>query len=418
MSCHEIEKELSAYLDGELPPKEADRVREHIAKCPACARELERLRRVIETMRELPAVPAPKGLKEKILDELVASETGREKPAGASRMRMLWPTAAAVAVAALLAWYGGLFRSRGVERAAAPTREVARLERPASDAALKDEDAGESAGRAAKMGAYRAPAKGVLKEKTPTIGAMVERGKAPPTAKLKVVTGKGVASKGGVDKGGEGIGAANGLKLSETALKKAPAGARAAKAGSRIVLARPFTGGTWELLSADPAATRARVTGIVKQVGLRVVAPPERRVAEFMQRRAAGPSPMVIEVTGEQWAKLVAALKKVKLTPVRELRATQVARQLERRETGDKLRGLHGSRPDKREKASFDLKTESLQTKASPAGEQRVRARLSAPRQRVERFRVRLLFRPANAAAVQSPARPHMGGEAETERAK
>lgn len=37
---------LSPYVDGELPPAEADRVRGHAVACPACAAELDGLRAV------------------------------------------------------------------------------------------------------------------------------------------------------------------------------------------------------------------------------------------------------------------------------------------------------------------------------------------------------------------------------------
>jgi len=400
MSCHEIEKELSAYLDGELSPKEAVRVRGHVAQCPACARELERLRRVITAVRELPEVPAPEGLKQKILDELAAGERVRRKPAGVSRLRMLWPTAAAVAIAALLAWYGGLFRPREARRAAAPTTEVARLARPTHEKALRDDLRAESAGRTAKKGAYRGAERRGTHETTPTLGAMAERGKAPPAARPKAVTGKGPTPA---------------FKLSEKGLSEAPALAGEGKAGGARALQWAFTGGAWELVSADPAAARARVAAIVKQAGLRVVAPPERYDAEVMQRRAAGPSPMVIELTSEQWAKLLAELKKAHLTPVRKSSATQLARHPRRRETADKLRGLRERRADKKEKASFDLKRENVPTQAAPAGEERVRKSVSASRQQVERFRVRLFFRPANVPAVKSPAGPRTEGEAETE---
>jgi anti-sigma factor RsiW len=35
---------IGAYVDGEVPPDERERLDRHVAACPACARELERLR--------------------------------------------------------------------------------------------------------------------------------------------------------------------------------------------------------------------------------------------------------------------------------------------------------------------------------------------------------------------------------------
>jgi len=36
IDCHGIMKRLWEYLDGELPPDEADRIRDHLAMCARC----------------------------------------------------------------------------------------------------------------------------------------------------------------------------------------------------------------------------------------------------------------------------------------------------------------------------------------------------------------------------------------------
>jgi anti-sigma factor RsiW len=41
MNCNKIQKNLSAYLDGELSPREADAVRDHVHGCAACAEILK-----------------------------------------------------------------------------------------------------------------------------------------------------------------------------------------------------------------------------------------------------------------------------------------------------------------------------------------------------------------------------------------
>jgi anti-sigma factor RsiW len=50
---------LELYLDGELPPAEAGEVREHIARCPACAAELRLAQALQGGLRELPELDAP-----------------------------------------------------------------------------------------------------------------------------------------------------------------------------------------------------------------------------------------------------------------------------------------------------------------------------------------------------------------------
>ena len=47
---------LSAYLDGELEPRERARVEEHVHWCPDCRTLLESLRRVVEGLMGLRVV--------------------------------------------------------------------------------------------------------------------------------------------------------------------------------------------------------------------------------------------------------------------------------------------------------------------------------------------------------------------------
>ena len=59
-SEHQRVKELlSAYLDGELSPKEADLVERHLRECAYCAQDLESLRQTVSLVRQLPVVSPP-----------------------------------------------------------------------------------------------------------------------------------------------------------------------------------------------------------------------------------------------------------------------------------------------------------------------------------------------------------------------
>lgn len=53
-------EDLSAYLDGQLPEQRRRRLEEHLAGCPACERELDGLRSVIEAVKSLPQAPVPR----------------------------------------------------------------------------------------------------------------------------------------------------------------------------------------------------------------------------------------------------------------------------------------------------------------------------------------------------------------------
>jgi len=55
-----IEEMLSAYLDGELSPKEQARVQKHLAQCAHCARNLHTLHQTVALLGQLPPVAVPR----------------------------------------------------------------------------------------------------------------------------------------------------------------------------------------------------------------------------------------------------------------------------------------------------------------------------------------------------------------------
>ncbi|MBI2955851.1 MAG: zf-HC2 domain-containing protein [Acidobacteria bacterium] len=61
MREHETAREkLAALLAGALTPTEEEAVRAHAAQCPACLRELEGWRRLLEALKAMPeTLPAP-----------------------------------------------------------------------------------------------------------------------------------------------------------------------------------------------------------------------------------------------------------------------------------------------------------------------------------------------------------------------
>jgi anti-sigma factor RsiW len=50
---------MNAYLDGELAPHEAERLREHLSACPRCAEALEELKRLNHALLSLEGMEAP-----------------------------------------------------------------------------------------------------------------------------------------------------------------------------------------------------------------------------------------------------------------------------------------------------------------------------------------------------------------------
>ena len=62
-SAHPTTEELSALLDGESPPAEADAVRSHVETCAECRAELDQLRTTVALLRALPAAAPPRSFR-------------------------------------------------------------------------------------------------------------------------------------------------------------------------------------------------------------------------------------------------------------------------------------------------------------------------------------------------------------------
>jgi anti-sigma factor RsiW len=69
MKCSEVQENLSAWLDGEVPEGLHRRLADHLAGCPACRAELEVLERLDAALGGL-EVPGPQGLAAKVIRRL------------------------------------------------------------------------------------------------------------------------------------------------------------------------------------------------------------------------------------------------------------------------------------------------------------------------------------------------------------
>jgi anti-sigma factor RsiW len=65
MKCNEVQENLSAWLDSEVPEGLHQRLAYHLAGCPACQAELEVLERLDVALAGL-EVPVPQGLAAKV----------------------------------------------------------------------------------------------------------------------------------------------------------------------------------------------------------------------------------------------------------------------------------------------------------------------------------------------------------------
>lgn len=75
MECVDIKDVFSAYLDGDLPDEDRERISQHLLQCPLCAGEERALRETISLLGALPPLAAPPELLEGVHRGI-----GREAP--------------------------------------------------------------------------------------------------------------------------------------------------------------------------------------------------------------------------------------------------------------------------------------------------------------------------------------------------
>jgi len=112
--CWMVRGDLTAWVDGELSARRAERVRRHLASCSACAAEAEGLRDVIAQQRRLltrlAAVEVSPTLSRRLLREIA-----QESAAPRGWLWLFRPVAVAAATAAV--GVVGLFTIAGGPRA-------------------------------------------------------------------------------------------------------------------------------------------------------------------------------------------------------------------------------------------------------------------------------------------------------------
>ena len=127
------EEELSAFLDGRLSTVESGRLEEHLASCEPCRRHLNELRAVVEGLRALPPVPAPRSfaLRPEQVEATRTPVAWAFGPAGAAAAALLLFVALLGADLATLRG-GGVAQDGAIQMAA---EEAAEVEQPALGAA-------------------------------------------------------------------------------------------------------------------------------------------------------------------------------------------------------------------------------------------------------------------------------------------
>ncbi len=66
MNCRDLAEVLIDYIAGELPPHEAEQIRQHLDFCPPCVCYIETYQLTIKLTRHLPQEPPPEALLDRL----------------------------------------------------------------------------------------------------------------------------------------------------------------------------------------------------------------------------------------------------------------------------------------------------------------------------------------------------------------
>ncbi len=78
-TCEELERELSAYLDGALPAEGAARLARHLEHCASCRSRYEREKAIVTRLKKVKEPPPPAELRRRILEDLKEEDSREEK---------------------------------------------------------------------------------------------------------------------------------------------------------------------------------------------------------------------------------------------------------------------------------------------------------------------------------------------------
>jgi hypothetical protein len=324
MTCHESRERLSELLDEVLHARERALVDAHLADCPECRRELERLRATVSLLQRVEAVRAPAGFVDRVMAAV--------RPVPWYRRLAAWiflplsiklpAEAAAMALVAILAVY--LFQRdpelrRTVRpdlpatspRAEAPTP---REEQPASSLATPPQKAGKVEKGAALE---RAPERFSEARR----GALDERSAAspssPPVAEGKLAEKKREADLERLQKEDQAPRSAGPASPSPTA---APAAPTPQTAPESRVKSQDATERPPRILAPAPPAQANRQAGALNFSGLLAVK--DRRAAE------QGLAELLARVGGSEVSRRRDAAQSVVEVSVPEARYAEFARGL------------------------------------------------------------------------------------------
>ena len=110
MNCNQIKEKLWQLYAGEMDPDLLEMTEKHIAGCPACFKEAQSMKFVLERLPKVPPLP------ESYLGSYKQTVIARIEAKSAAKLRLSWGWRFAPVAAAFFLMIGGFFYHRAKER--------------------------------------------------------------------------------------------------------------------------------------------------------------------------------------------------------------------------------------------------------------------------------------------------------------
>lgn len=84
LDCHEIERLIEVYVDGDLTPELREEVADHTALCPDCEKKLNLAMQIVDELHDLPKQTCPENILQDVYERI--------QPKRKKRFRQLIPS--------------------------------------------------------------------------------------------------------------------------------------------------------------------------------------------------------------------------------------------------------------------------------------------------------------------------------------
>ena len=101
-TCQEFAALLDLYVDGELPPAEAERVQEHLETCGVCRSYVDDIQAIRAAFPTIEDTPVPEGFADGVMAAIRAGKAPRKRRSAPRWARVALPLAACLAIFAVV----------------------------------------------------------------------------------------------------------------------------------------------------------------------------------------------------------------------------------------------------------------------------------------------------------------------------